>query len=51
MFQWLVVGGVVVVHIDDVGRLCLGAVRVNIVAKSKVNTIKEGYNRGVFSNK
>ena len=33
-------GGVVVVHIDDVGRLCLGAVRVNIVAKSKVSSLK-----------
>ena len=27
MFQWLFVVGFVVVHIDDVGRLCLGAVK------------------------
>ena len=27
VFQWLVVGGFVVVKVDDVGRLCLSAVK------------------------
>ena len=33
VFQWLVVGGFVVVYIDDVGGLCLGAVKCAVLVE------------------
>ena len=33
VFQWLVVGGFVVVHIDNVGRLYLGAIKCVVLVE------------------
>ena len=33
LFQWMVVCGSIVVHIDDIGGLCLGAVKCVVLVE------------------